>query len=100
VTGYNGRRGSRLTAQEKTPTPVSYRLAREIFERLLRSKLNHPRTPYWITARQSAPEPSVNPPKPPSAPPAAPSTPSSGPPATEQIAPADYQAPHLAALEL
>jgi hypothetical protein len=98
VVGYNGRRGARLTPQSKTPRPVSYPLAREIFERLLRSKLHHPRTPYRITARQSAPAPAAPTPK--SATPAPSGTPPGSPPATAPNAPAEYQAPHLAALEL
>lgn len=51
VTGYNGRRGSRLTPQPKTERPVSYNMARRLFDELERAKLNHRRTPYSIRDR-------------------------------------------------
>ncbi|MDQ3684443.1 MAG: hypothetical protein M3430_02415 [Acidobacteriota bacterium] len=53
VTGYNGRRGARLTPQSKTPQPVSYRTARNIFDELLYAKLNHRETPYHIAKRET-----------------------------------------------
>lgn len=53
VTGYNGRRGARLTPQSKTPQPVSYRTARHIFDELLYTKLNHRETPYQIAKRET-----------------------------------------------
>ena len=53
VTGYNGRRGTKLVAQPKTPRPVSYRTARYIFDNLEASKLNHRRTPYRIASRET-----------------------------------------------
>ena len=53
VTGYNGRRGARLTPQSKTPHPVSYRTARHIFDELLNAKLNHRTTPYRIASREA-----------------------------------------------
>ncbi len=53
VTGYNGRRGARLTPQSKTPHPVSYRTARHIFDELLYTKLNHRTTPYRIASREA-----------------------------------------------
>ncbi|MCP9496824.1 MAG: hypothetical protein MSG64_20495 [Pyrinomonadaceae bacterium MAG19_C2-C3] len=54
VIGYNGRRGARLTPQPKTPLPVSYRTARDIFDKLQNTKLCHPRTPYRIVDRDIA----------------------------------------------
>lgn len=56
VTGYNGRRGTKLVAQIKTPRPVPYRTARYIFDNLEASKLNHRRTPYQISKRETATE--------------------------------------------
>ena len=53
VTGYNGRRGTKLVAQLKTPRPVPYRTARYIFDNLEASKLNHRRTPYRISSRET-----------------------------------------------
>ncbi len=53
VTGYNGRRGTNLVAQPKTPRPVPYRTARYIFDNLEASKLNHRRTPYRISSRET-----------------------------------------------
>jgi hypothetical protein len=54
VTGYNGRRGTKLVAQPKTPRPVPYRTARYIFDNLEASKLNHRRTPYRVASRETA----------------------------------------------
>src|SRR5919199_2417918 len=53
VTGYNGRRGTKLVAQPKTPRPVAYRTARYIFDNLEASKLNHRRTPYRVACRET-----------------------------------------------
>lgn len=53
VTGYNGRRGRVLTAQPKTPEPVSYSAARSIFNSLEHAKRNHPQTPYQVAERQT-----------------------------------------------
>lgn len=53
VTGYNGRRGAQLTPQSKTPQPVSFRTARHLFDELLFAKLNHRKTPYHITKRET-----------------------------------------------
>jgi hypothetical protein len=53
VTGYNGRRGTKLVAQSKTPRPVPYRTARYIFDNLEAAKLNHRRTPYRVAGRKS-----------------------------------------------
>jgi len=53
VTGYNGRRGTKLVAQPKTPRPVPYRTARYIFDNLEATKLNHRRTPYHIASRET-----------------------------------------------
>jgi bifunctional non-homologous end joining protein LigD len=53
VTGYNGRRGTKLVAQPKTPRPVPYRTARYIFDNLEASKLNHRRTPYSVASRDT-----------------------------------------------
>ena len=58
VIGYNGRRGARLVPQPKTPVPVSLNTARQIFNNLEQSKLNHRKTPYRIAERSS---PSTNP---------------------------------------
>lgn len=54
VTGYNGRRGTKLVAQSKTPKPVPYRTARYIFDNLEATKLNHRKTPYHIASRETA----------------------------------------------
>jgi len=54
VTGYNGRRGTKLVAQRKTPHPVPYRSARYIFDNLEATKLNHRKTPYHIASRETA----------------------------------------------
>ena len=53
VTGYNGRRGTKLVAQSKTLHPVPYRTARYIFDNLEATKLNHRRTPYRVASRES-----------------------------------------------
>lgn len=53
VTGYNGRRGTKLVAQPKTTRPVPYRTARYIFDNLEAAKLNHRRTPYRVASRES-----------------------------------------------
>jgi hypothetical protein len=53
VTGFNGRRGTKLVAQPKTPRPVAYRTARYIFANLEASKLNHRRTPYRVASRET-----------------------------------------------
>jgi len=53
VTGYNGRRGARLTPQSKTSQPVSFRTARHIFDELLYAKLNHRKTPYQVAKRET-----------------------------------------------
>ena len=53
VTGYNGRRGTKLVAQPKTPRPVPYRTARYIFDNLEAAKLNHRRTPYRVASRET-----------------------------------------------
>src|SRR5215207_1988842 len=54
VTGYNGRRGTKLVAQSKTPRLVPYRTARYIFDNLEASKLNHRRTPYRVASRETS----------------------------------------------
>lgn len=53
VTGYNGRRSTKLVAQSKTPLPVPYRTARYIFDNLEAAKLNHRRTPYRVASRET-----------------------------------------------
>lgn len=53
VTGYNGRRGTKLVAQSKTPRSVPHRTARYIFDNLEASKLNHRRTPYSVASRET-----------------------------------------------
>ncbi|MGI8567320.1 MAG: hypothetical protein ACR2LZ_12655 [Pyrinomonadaceae bacterium] len=53
VTGYNGRRGTKLVAQSKTPKPVPYRTARYIFDNLEATKLNHRKTPYRVASRET-----------------------------------------------
>lgn len=53
VTGYNGRRDTKLVAQPKTPRPVPYRTARYIFDNLEAAKLNHRKTPYHIASRET-----------------------------------------------
>ncbi|MCP9495475.1 MAG: hypothetical protein MSG64_13600 [Pyrinomonadaceae bacterium MAG19_C2-C3] len=54
VTGYNGRRGTKLVAQPKTPRSVPYRTARYIFDNLEATKLNHRKTPYHLASRETA----------------------------------------------
>jgi hypothetical protein len=53
VTGYNGRRGTKLVPQSKTPHPVPFRTARYIFDNLEAAKLNHRRTPYQVASRET-----------------------------------------------
>ena len=53
VTGYNGRRGTKLVAQPKTERPVPYRTAHYIFDKLEAAKLNHHRTPYRVASRET-----------------------------------------------
>lgn len=55
VVGYNGRRGAQLVAQPKTRHPVPLATARRIFHQLEQAKLNHPRTPYQLSGRQTFP---------------------------------------------
>lgn len=93
VMGYNGRRGTKLVAQSKTPTPVPYRTARYIFDNLEAAKLNHRRTPYQIASRERFDSPAS---------PAGAST--SLPPTTQLPAESEspsgaYSAMHLEALE-
>ncbi len=52
VTGYNGRRGTKLVAQPKTPKPVPLRTARYVFDNLEAAKLNHRKTPYTAASRE------------------------------------------------
>ncbi len=52
VTGYNGRRGTKLAAQPKTLKPVPLRTARYVFDNLEAAKLNHRRTPYRVASRE------------------------------------------------
>lgn len=54
VTGYNGRRGSTLAAQPKTPSPVSFAEAKKIFDDLESSKRNSRKSPYSVVGRNSA----------------------------------------------
>ena len=92
VVGYNGRRGAQLVAQPKTQFPLPYATARRIFDNLEQGKLNHRRTPYRLTGRETfnRPGPAANadaqPPSPTHAP-------------KDQSA-ETYQASHLDALEL
>ncbi len=94
VTGYNGRRGTKLVAQSKTPKPVPYRTARYVFDNLEAAKLNHRRTPYRVASRERFDVPAS---------PAAASTswpPATTQPPTESESPAGtYSATHLEALE-
>ncbi|MCA1626069.1 MAG: hypothetical protein LC778_20200 [Acidobacteria bacterium] len=93
VTGYNGRRGTKLVAQSKTTKPVPYRTARYIFDNLEAAKLNHRRTPYCVASRERFDVP-VNPAS------ASTSLPPSTPPPAESESSADaYSATHLEALE-
>ena len=92
VTGYNGRRGTKLVAQPKTPLPVPYRTARYIFDNLEAVKLNHRRTPYRVASRERFDVPAN--------PDASTSSPMATPPHTENESPAGtYSATHLEALE-
>lgn len=45
VTGFNGRRGSALKAQPKTPAPVPYDVAKKAYDTLVKSKLKDGYTP-------------------------------------------------------
>lgn len=93
VTGYNGRRGTKLVAQSKTPKPVPYRTARYIFDNLEAAKLNHRKTPYRVASRERLDAPvspaSVNASLPPATPP----------PAESDLPAGTYSATHLEALE-
>ena len=53
VTGYNGRRGTKLVAQPKTERAVPYRTARYVFDNLEAAKLNHRRTPYRVASHET-----------------------------------------------
>ncbi len=93
VTGYNGRRGTKLVAQPKTPKPVPYRTARYIFDNLEAAKLNHRRTPYRVASRERSESPAS---------PAAASAslpPTTPPPAESETPSGTYSATHLEALE-
>ncbi|MET0645878.1 MAG: hypothetical protein ABW208_04605 [Pyrinomonadaceae bacterium] len=92
VVGYNGRRGARRVAQPKTQFPVPYATARRIFDNLEQAKLNHRKTPYRISGRETFNTQSLvaNTDAPPPSPTRAPK---------EQSA-ETYQASHLNALEL
>jgi hypothetical protein len=92
VVGYNGRRGAQLVAPPKTQFPVPYATARRIFDNFEQAKLNHRKTPYRLSGRETfnRPSPVANTAEPPSPPAHAPK---------EQPAEA-YQADHLDALEL
>ncbi len=93
VTGYNGRRGTKLIAQPKTTKPVPYRTARYIFDNLEAAKLNHRRTPYTVASRERFDAPVS---------PAAASVslpPSTPPPAESESLAGTYSATHLEALE-
>ncbi len=93
VTGYNGRRGTKLVAQPKTTKPVQYRTARYIFDNLEATKLNHRRTPYCVASRERF-DVLANPVA------ASPSSPSVILPPSESESSADvYSAAHLEALE-
>jgi hypothetical protein len=92
VVGYNGRRGAQLVAQPKTQFPVPYDTARRIFDNLEWAKLNHRKTPYRISGRET-----FNRPRPAATTAEVPPPPAHASP--EQ--PAEiYQADHLDALEL
>lgn len=56
VTGYNGRRGTKLVEQPKMTKSVPYRTARYIFDNLEAAKLNHRKTPYRIASRETKQE--------------------------------------------
>ncbi len=93
VTGYSGRRGTKLVSQSKTLKPVPYRTARYIFDNLEAAKLNHRRTPYTGTSRErfDAPGTPAD---------ASTSSPQETSPHTENESPASaYSATHLEALE-
>jgi len=93
VTGYNGRRGTKLVAQPKTTKPVPYRTARYVFDNLEAAKLNHRQTPYTVASRERFDVPAN---------PVAASTslsPSTPPPAESESPASTYSATHLEALE-
>ncbi len=93
VTGYNGRRGTKLVAQPKTLRSVPYRTARYVFDNLEATKLNHRRTPYTVASRER-----FDLPKNPSD--VSPSPPATTQPPNESEPPAGtYSATHLEALE-
>ena len=93
VTGYNGRRGTKLVAQPKSLKPVPLRTARHIFDNLEATKLNHRRTPYRVASRERFDVPA-------NLAAASPSSPSAILPPSESESSADaYSAAHLEALE-
>ena len=93
VTGYNGRRGTKLVAQPKTTKPVPLRTARYVFDNLEATKLNHRRTPYRVANRERFDVPanpvdvSLSPP------------PMTQPTTESESSPGTYNATHLEALE-
>ena len=93
VTGYNGRRGTKLVAQPKTLKPVAYRTARYIFDNLEAAKLNHRRTPYTVASRERFDVPK-NPTDVSTSPPA-----TTQPPTQSESSASSYSATHLEALE-
>lgn len=94
VTGYNGRRGTKLVAQPKTLKPVQYRTARYIFDNLEATKLNHRRTPYRVASRER-----FQVPKNPAADVSLSSPLTAQPPTESESSPGTYSATHLEALE-
>ncbi len=92
VTGYNGRRGTKLVAQPKTPKPVPLRTARYVFDNLEAAKLNHRRTPYRVASRERF-DVTANPDASTSSPPATQL------PAENESSAGTYSATHLEALE-
>jgi len=93
VTGYNGRRGTKLVVQPKTLIPVPLRTARYIFDNLEAAKLYHRRTPYTIASRERFDAPVSPAVASTSTPPATP------PPAESESSAGSYSATHLEALE-
>ena len=92
VTGYNGRRGTKLVAQPKTLKPVPLRTARCVFDNLEATKLNHRRTPYRVASRERFDVPANSD--------ASISSPLATPPHMENESPAStYSATRLEALE-
>ena len=92
VVGYNGRRGAQLVAQPKTQFPVPYATARRIFDNLEHAKLNHRKTPYRLSGRETFNRPSA-------------ASNADAQPPSHTCAPKEqsaetYQASHLDALEL